>query len=105
MNACTGFSVGVGAAAVTGVVGVARLVRVLRFVASVRAGALFAATGARRLEATPCFDDVALPDVEVLPPVDDEPVSAVATAVPANSAAPKPSPTRPAISHAYKTAQ
>ncbi|MBI3691595.1 MAG: hypothetical protein HY239_13335, partial [Mycolicibacterium aromaticivorans] len=89
--------------AVTGAVGVARLVRVLRFVASVRAGAFFAATGARRLEATPCFDDVALPDVDV-PPVDDEPVSAVATAVPANSATPKPSATRPAISHAYKPA-
>ncbi|BBX05561.1 hypothetical protein MAIC_03640 [Mycolicibacterium aichiense] len=104
MNACTGLSVGVVAAALTGAVGFAWLVRVLRVFASVRAGPALAATGARRLEARPCFVDVALPALDVLPPVDDPPVSAVATAVPANSAAPNPTATRPAISHAYKAA-
>ncbi|WP_431238477.1 hypothetical protein ACQ86B_00695 [Mycolicibacterium aichiense] len=103
MNACTGFSVGVEAAAEPGASGVARLVRMLRFVAAVRAGAVLAvlaATGARRLEATPCFDGAALLEPDVPPPDGAFPVSAAATAAPLTIAAPRPTAISAANSHA-----
>ncbi|KDE99517.1 hypothetical protein Y900_011345 [Mycolicibacterium aromaticivorans JS19b1 = JCM 16368] len=79
--------------------GVARLVWVLRVFASVRAVPVLAATGARRLEAMPCFDDAALLELDGPLPDGAFPVSAAATAAPLTIAAPRPTAINAANSH------